>query len=202
MAGGLRPCPPRCLPARAHLPRSPGKRSPTSHLFRQRQREPRRCAARCRRAVASSLCRGAVFHSELASGVINRLQDCSPATAPRALHRESESEPGPADIQCNSPRVASRAPRGDRQPPLRLLRRAGDSRARGPGREAGAVTMGMGEALMALGGLWPGSLRQGRMVLPSPVGRPAHCRADLKRQPARFCLRFQQNRTTHIKALP
>lgn len=50
--------------------------------------------------------------------------------------------------------------------------------------------MGMGEALMAAGAV-ARSPRQEGMVLPSPpAGRPSHCRDDLKRQPARFCLCF------------
>lgn len=65
--------------------------------------------------------------------------------------------------------------------------------------------MGMGEALMvAAGGRWgPAPCGRAGMVLPSqPASRLAHRRADLKRQPTRFRLRFQQNQTTHIKTSP
>lgn len=58
--------------------------------------------------------------------------------------------------------------------------------------------MGMGERGWRQGGL-PAAGRNGSS---QPAGRPAHCRADLKRQPARFGLRFQQTQTTRIKHLP
>lgn len=167
----------------------PETRYPTSHLFWQKQPEGQQRGACCRGATASSPCRGAGLHSggpcaPLAGRVINRLQDCS---------RGRESEPG---RQTCSAILSTQLPElGRGTPAASALASAGDSQGRGP---AGSRSRNHGDG----GGGWR---RCGR--LPAAGWEwffpcPSHCRADLKGQPARLCLRSQQRRTTHLKTAP
>lgn len=131
-----------------------------------------------------------------AGRVINRLQGCGRRRGGGgAALGEKESEPRRRPSRRvsagGSPELRGRKARGRGACSLGGGggRATGDSRGRGTvGRsEAGAVTMGMGEAPMAAA-RWPGSLRQAGREGFFPAGRlparPSHCGADLKRQPA------------------
>jgi hypothetical protein len=111
---------------------------------------------------------------ELASGVINRLQDCSPATGCGQRTVEvmmlctgrNESEQGRAGIQGDLGRRLQLWA-GGYQPPVPAFHGSG-SQGLGTGREAGAVTMGTGGGAERGG---PAPCGRRGMVLPSQPSR-------------------------------
>lgn len=161
---------PAASPPEPPLPQIPLKGGPTSHLFWQKQLDWQQCpASRCWRwDAASSRGRGVAPHPGGSGWSLQVLlsTDCKPAAG--VSHGRADTHTRDAALSGQLPGLAEPASRlcfGGRQP-LRLLRRAtaGDHGRR----EAGAVTMGMGEAA--------GS--------PAPCGRrewffprPSHCRA-------------------------
>lgn len=194
-ASGLRPRLPHILPLPSPGPpaaRTPTceTRSPTSHLFWQKQLEWQQRCACCRGATASSPCWGAGLHSE---GPCARACEWS-------YQQIAGLQPGDVsqsqDGQTCSEILSTQLPElGRGMPAAPAPASAGDSQGRGP---AGSRSRNHGDG----GGGWR---RCGR--LPAAgwewfFPRPSHCRADLKRQPARLCLHSQQSQTTHLKMSP
>ena len=187
-ATGLRPrLPPRpaaSSPGGPPAARTPEKRSPTSHLFWQKQQEWQRSCASCwREAVSSRVWEqfstpGAAL--EPVSGVINRLQSCSPATA-RALRRGGcqsrrgrQSPPFSAGGLPDSGEECWRPAAGTCSLGRATARDQGRSGSRSRNHGDGGGADGGGQ-LPAAGWEW---------FFPASPPAPSHRRADLKRQPA------------------
>lgn len=161
------PSPTASSPGGPPAARTLEKRSPTSHLFWQKQQE-------WQRSCASLLARGgefpgpgAVFHPRGSAGArewsyqqIARLQPGDGQSSAPGRVSEPEGQAVTAVLSRWLPglRWGVPAPSGGRQPGTR------------DGREAGAVTMGMGEALMAAAS----SLLQGGNGSSQPDRGPHH----------------------------
>lgn len=122
------PCPAASLVGGGTCVQTLEKRSPTSHLFWRNELEWPQSSASCwRRGGARSRAWGAVVHPgaarRLESGVINRLQDRSPASPAcrgRAGARSARWPPfsagGFSNSVLGSPAAAAPAPAGGRRP--------------------------------------------------------------------------------------
>lgn len=166
-AGGVdaAPRPAASLPG-AHLPRrppaTPGKRSPTSHLFgRKRLERPRSWASGGRRDGARPGVRGAVFPPPAAARRASYQQIARLRPATRRRRGCARGEGVGAEAQTFKASLRGRLPRTPREEgprPRRLLprrrRRAGDRRQPGPrdGRSVGSRRRNHGDGGGADGG--------------------------------------------------